>query len=100
MNSSSSSRYIRSAFTIMLIAVTGSNSVTNILQNICGVSVVDGDFEKLKRFNLAEIFEPTPREVIREAENTLTDPVEEYGLVREEAGVAGQESTPSTMDTT
>ena len=30
-------------------------------QNICGVSVVGSDFEKLKKYNLAEIFEPTPR---------------------------------------
>ena len=31
-------------------------------QNVCGMSVVGPDFERLKRFNLAEIFEPTPRE--------------------------------------
>jgi tRNA acetyltransferase TAN1 len=28
---------------------------------VCGVSVVGSDFDKLKRYNLAEIFEPTPR---------------------------------------
>lgn len=27
---------------------------------MCGVSVLDNDFERLKRFNLAEIFDPTP----------------------------------------
>jgi len=26
------------------------------------MSVVSGDFEQLKRFNLAEIYEPTPKE--------------------------------------
>ncbi|GAB7363287.1 hypothetical protein MBLNU230_g3568t1 [Neophaeotheca triangularis] len=38
-----------------------------VYQNICGMSVVDNSFERLKRFNLAEIFEPTPKEVIAEA---------------------------------
>ena len=28
-------------------------------KNICGVSVVDSDFEKLKRFNISEIYHPT-----------------------------------------
>ena len=28
-------------------------------KNVCGVSVVDGDFEKLKRFNISEIYHPT-----------------------------------------
>ena len=31
------------------------------LQNVCGISVVDNRFEKLKRYNLAEIFEPTAK---------------------------------------
>lgn len=30
------------------------------VQNICGVSVLDNSFERLKRLNLAEIFDPTP----------------------------------------
>jgi tRNA acetyltransferase TAN1 len=34
----------------------------NGLQNICGVSVVDHRFEELKRYNIAEIFDPTPKE--------------------------------------
>ncbi|KAI4165004.1 MAG: hypothetical protein LQ342_001280 [Letrouitia transgressa] len=32
-----------------------------IYRNICGMSVVGPDYEKLKRFNLAEIHGPTPR---------------------------------------
>ncbi|GAB7346372.1 hypothetical protein MBLNU457_5079t1 [Dothideomycetes sp. NU457] len=32
-----------------------------VYKNICGMSVVGGDFEQLKRFNLAEIYEPTPK---------------------------------------
>lgn len=31
------------------------------LQSICGISVVPNDYESLKRYNLAEIFEPTPK---------------------------------------
>ncbi|KAI9871318.1 MAG: hypothetical protein M1830_003036 [Pleopsidium flavum] len=30
-------------------------------QNICGMSVVGSDFEKLKRYNLTEIYDPTPK---------------------------------------
>lgn len=32
-----------------------------IIQNILGMSIVDGDYEKFKRYNLAEIYEPTPQ---------------------------------------
>ncbi|KAF2769406.1 hypothetical protein EJ03DRAFT_351353 [Teratosphaeria nubilosa] len=39
--------------------------IVEIYQNICGVSVVDNttgsSFEQLKRFNLAEIFDPSPK---------------------------------------
>ena len=34
----------------------------NGFQNICGVSVVDHRFEELKRYNISEIFDPTPKE--------------------------------------
>lgn len=43
----------------------GTTSPTNReKQNICGVSVVGSDYDKLKRYNLAEIFEPTPKPVV------------------------------------
>ena len=32
------------------------------MQNICGVSVVDHRFEELKRYNISEIFDPSPKE--------------------------------------
>jgi tRNA acetyltransferase TAN1 len=32
------------------------------VQSICGISVVPNDYEALKRYNLAEIFEPSPKE--------------------------------------
>nr|KMM73121.1 hypothetical protein CPAG_09410 [Coccidioides posadasii RMSCC 3488] len=35
--------------------------LVDIIQNICGMSVVGGDYEKLKRYNLAEIYSATPR---------------------------------------
>lgn len=28
---------------------------------MCGMSVVEGDYDELKRYNLAEIYSPTPR---------------------------------------
>jgi hypothetical protein len=31
-----------------------------IHQHVCGMSVLDGSFERLKRYNLAEIYDPTP----------------------------------------
>ncbi|KAL8831410.1 MAG: hypothetical protein Q9191_000889 [Dirinaria sp. TL-2023a] len=33
----------------------------DIYKNVLGMSVVGSDFEKLKRFNLAEIYDPTPK---------------------------------------
>jgi tRNA acetyltransferase TAN1 len=35
---------------------------TYLAQSICGISVVPNDYEALKRYNLAEIFEPSPKE--------------------------------------
>ncbi|KAI9727781.1 MAG: hypothetical protein M1834_007928 [Cirrosporium novae-zelandiae] len=34
--------------------------LVDVYKNICGMSVVGNDFEQLKRFNLAEIYNPTP----------------------------------------
>ncbi|WEW55198.1 hypothetical protein PRK78_000627 [Emydomyces testavorans] len=35
--------------------------LVEVMQNMCGMSVVEGDYEQLKRYNLAEIYHPTPR---------------------------------------
>ncbi|KAI1914801.1 hypothetical protein LOZ58_000324 [Ophidiomyces ophidiicola] len=35
--------------------------LVEVMQNICGMSVVGGDYDELKRYNLAEIYNPTPR---------------------------------------
>ena len=34
--------------------------LVEIYRNVLGMSVIGGDFDKLKRFNLAEIWDPTP----------------------------------------
>jgi tRNA acetyltransferase TAN1 len=42
--------------------ITLSYGVFNWLaQNVIGMSVVQGDYDKLKRFNLAEIYDPSPK---------------------------------------
>ncbi|MCJ1364167.1 hypothetical protein MMC16_003276 [Acarospora aff. strigata] len=35
--------------------------IVEIYKNICGMSVVGSDFDKLNRYNLAEIYDPTPK---------------------------------------
>lgn len=35
--------------------------LVDVFKNICGVSVVGNEYEQLKRYNLAEIYEPTAR---------------------------------------
>lgn len=49
------------------IVAYGPDALTTRPQNICGVSVVDHRFEELKRYNIAEIFDPTPKEAPKEA---------------------------------
>ncbi|KAK1050749.1 hypothetical protein LTR74_016940 [Friedmanniomyces endolithicus] len=44
--------------------------IVEIYQNICGISVVDDSFERLKRYNLAEIFDPTPKEELNKVQAT------------------------------
>ncbi|OQE40826.1 hypothetical protein PENCOP_c005G03476 [Penicillium coprophilum] len=36
--------------------------LVDVAQNVIGMSVVQGDYDKLKRFNLAEIYDPSPKE--------------------------------------
>ncbi len=35
--------------------------LVDIFRNVLGMSVVDSDYDQLKRFNLSEIWDPTPR---------------------------------------
>lgn len=39
-----------------------TKSLADSSQNVVGMSVVQGDYDKLKRFNLAEIYDPSPKE--------------------------------------
>ena len=74
---------------------------TDALQNICGVSVVDSDFERLKRYNLAEIFEPTPKEVVQQVKETLAEPSAPSPPIEKEGDeMAPVRSTSSSMDLT
>jgi len=50
--------------------------VVEVYQNICGVSVVNNDFEKLKRFNIAEIVDPTPADAVKQVQQALGGPAE------------------------
>ncbi|KAK2809870.1 hypothetical protein FQN50_003511 [Emmonsiellopsis sp. PD_5] len=54
--------------------------LVDVVQNICGMSVVGRDYEELKRYNLSEIYEPTPKPKIAPApaaEETKTEAKEE-----------------------
>ncbi|KAL9095534.1 MAG: hypothetical protein Q9165_002405 [Trypethelium subeluteriae] len=35
--------------------------IVEIYKNVCGMSVVGSDYDRLKRYNLAEIYDPTPK---------------------------------------
>lgn len=52
---------------------TSSEPAADLAKNVCGVSVVDNSFEKLKRFNISEIFEPTPKEDNNQGQSEVAD---------------------------
>lgn len=41
-------------------------------QNIMGMSVVEGDYDQLKRYNLAELYSPTPKPQASEKKESET----------------------------
>jgi tRNA acetyltransferase TAN1 len=45
-----------------------SRLLTHVSQTVCGMSVVGGDWEELKRFNLAELYQPTKPPPMNKAE--------------------------------
>ena len=47
------------------------------------MSVVGHDFEELKQFNLAEIYDPTPKPGAEESQATETMPAEKSNMVLE-----------------
>ncbi|KAK5173094.1 uncharacterized protein LTR77_003216 [Saxophila tyrrhenica] len=63
--------------------------VVEVFQNICGVSVVDDSFERLKRFNLAEIYDPTPITDINEGKAPVS-------AVKAEEGTMEVDGTPGS----
>ncbi|KAF2219876.1 hypothetical protein BDZ85DRAFT_204729, partial [Elsinoe ampelina] len=46
--------------------------LVNVLKNICGISVVGPDYDRLKRYNLQEIFDPTPEKHAAEEKHRET----------------------------
>jgi tRNA acetyltransferase TAN1 len=42
--------------------------LTHVSQTVCGMGVVGSDWEKLKRFNLAELYQPAKRSPVDKAE--------------------------------
>ena len=59
--------------------------LVDVCRNVCGMSVVGNNYEKLKRYNLAEIYSPTPRPDLNQGHSTKgkgdvsTDPGREIG---------------------
>ena len=65
-------------------------------QNICGVSVVDHRFEELKRYNISEIFDPTPKEEAVRAEDKAEVQVSAAAVETK----ADEEAVPTVAATT
>ncbi|KAF1352048.1 hypothetical protein BDV97DRAFT_311513 [Delphinella strobiligena] len=63
--------------------------VVEAYTNIVGLSVVPDDFEELKRYNLAEIFEPTPKDQPKK---------EAKDVVKEDVKVAEAESNEKAVE--
>lgn len=71
----------------------------NGLQNICGVSVVDHRFEELKRYNIAEIFDPTPKEEAAKVEKG-GDEAGKEAVQDDKVAETGKESATDAKPTT
>jgi len=65
-----------------------------IYTNVCGMSVVDNRYEQLKRYNLAEIFDPTPKQITKdpmeEASHEVEDVAAAPGEVKDVAAAPGE----------
>ena len=61
-------------------------------QNICGVSVVDHRFEELKRYNISEIFDPTPKEEAPKVEKGDEAAVKDEAVKDESTAETGKEA--------
>lgn len=78
--------------------------LVDIYRNILGMSVVGSDYEDLKRFNLAEIYDPTPQHQDGKVEITKTkvvaQPDQSISQVNVPAnqGAVGDGDPPTTTD--
>ncbi|KAI5277154.1 Nop-domain-containing protein [Aureobasidium subglaciale] len=81
--------------------------MVEVYTSICGISVVPNDYDALKRYNLAEIFEPTPKEQPKkkveapkvesaEASKTEVDVKTETPAVKEEIEVPAVKEAAET----
>ncbi|KAF2144613.1 uncharacterized protein K452DRAFT_284936 [Aplosporella prunicola CBS 121167] len=64
--------------------------LVDIYKNVCGMSVVGEDFERLKRYNLSEIYEPTPREQAKEQAKEQADSAQQEERSNEEQAAGEQ----------
>ncbi|KAI7088475.1 hypothetical protein KC356_g3266 [Hortaea werneckii] len=71
--------------------------VVEVYQNICGVSVVNNDFEKLKRFNIAEIVDPTPADAVKQVQQALG---RDTGSSKDQAAGTADVQGPAVNDDT
>jgi hypothetical protein len=69
-----------------------------LTQNICGVSVVDHRFEELKRYNISEIFDPTPKEAVKEDKAEVTAEVEAEAVPKVADDHSGAAATDEVND--
>jgi tRNA acetyltransferase TAN1 len=68
-------------------------------QNICGVSVVDHRFEELKRYNISEIFDPTPKEEAPKVEKGDEAAVKDEAVKDENTAETGKEAATDAKPT-
>ncbi|KAK2871853.1 hypothetical protein FQN49_002764 [Arthroderma sp. PD_2] len=57
--------------------------LVEVIQTMCGMSVVEADYDELKRYNLSEIYSPTPRPETKPETKPEGEP--EPGEVQKEA---------------
>ena len=69
-------------------------------QNICGVSVVDHRFEELKRYNISEIFDPTPKEEAPKVEKGDEAAVKDEAVKDKNTTETGKEAATDAKPTT
>ena len=72
--------------------------LVDIYRNMLGMSVVGSDYEDLKRFNLAEIYDPTPQPHKGKAKATKVDVLTPDANTVENASPAIEYATQDAVD--